>query len=388
MRLSEYVRIACAGFVGALVGAAVVLYLLGATPLGSPSAFGEAANPLAADPSLSGSSIVSEVYYKATPGIVSITSTSDLSASQFFSSPRPEQGAGTGFVVDTGGNIVTNDHVVAGANDLRVTFSDGVTVPARLIGEDPGDDLAVIRVEPAAHSLAALTIGASNNVIVGQPTIVIGNPFNYHNSVSQGIVSGLGRSRPSMNGHLIVDMIQTDAPVNPGNSGGPLLDQAGMVVGVLSQIESPIRGSVGLSFAVPSSTLARVLPQLEAGTTVRQPWIGIDGEAVTPDLVVRLHLPAADGVYVDDASTGGPAALAGVRGATTGSNHQPASTGDIITMVDGVAVNSPGDLGAYLDTHAPTDRVTITYLRDGKPQTASVQLVPWPDQSTSLQPSP
>src|SRR4029079_15630448 len=122
--------------------------------------------------------------------------------------------------------------------------------------------------------------------------------------VSQGIVSGLGRSRPSLNGQLIVDMIQTDAPVNPGNSGGPLLDQTGMVVGVLSQIESPIRGSVGLSFAVPSSTLARVLPQLEAGTTVRQPWIGIDGEAVTPDLVVRLHLPATDGVYVDDASVG------------------------------------------------------------------------------------
>lgn len=388
MRLSEFVRTACAGFVGALVGAAVVLYLLGATPLGAPSAFGEATNPLAADPALSDSSIVSQVYYEATPGIVSITSTSDLSASQFFSSPRPEQGAGTGFVVDTGGNIVTNDHVVAGANDLRVTFSDGKTLPARLVGEDPGDDLAVIRVEPAAHSLAALTIGASNNVIVGQPTIVIGNPFNYHNSVSQGIVSGLGRSRPSMNGHLIVDMIQTDAPVNPGNSGGPLLDQAGMVVGVLSQIESPIRGSVGLSFAVPSSTLARVLPQLEAGTTVRQPWIGIDGEAVTPDLVVRLHLPAADGVYVDDASTGGPAALAGIRGGTTGSSHPPASTGDIITMVDGVDVHSPGDLGAYLDTHAPTDQVTITYLRDGKPQTASVQLVPWPEQSTSLQSSP
>ncbi|HEX5414315.1 MAG TPA: trypsin-like peptidase domain-containing protein [Chloroflexota bacterium] len=381
MRLSIFLRTVCSAFVGALAGAACVLYLLGAAPLGSRSVTEVAAQPRTFVSSFSDSSTITKVYYTDSPGVVSITSTSDPNASRFFTSPRPEQGAGSGFVVDEKGNIVTSDHVVAGASDLRVTFWDSVTLPARVVGEDPGDDLAVIRVDSTAHTLFPLAVGTSNDVLVGQPVIVIGNPFNYHNSVSQGIVSALSRSRPSLNGHLIVDMIQTDAMVNPGNSGGPLLDQNGQVVGVLSQIESPVRGSVGVSFAVPSSTLARVLPQLAAGQTVHQPWIGIDGEAVTPDLVARFHLPVSDGVYVDDASAGGPAAQAGIKGGAAGANHQATGTGDIITMVDGVAVHSPADLGAYVDTRAPTDRVTITYLRDGKSQTALVQLVPWPEQS-------
>ena len=380
MRLSDCVRTAGSVFFGFLGGAALVLYLLGATPLARRSVDGARADVPTALPGAAESDLVSNVYYAASPGVVSITSTSDPTPSRFFSSPRPEQGAGSGFVIDGGGHIVTSDHVVAGASDLRVTFADEATIPAQVIGEDPGDDLAIIKVDPAAHPLHPLTVGTSNDVLVGQPAIVIGNPFNYHESLARGVVSGVGRSRPSTNGHLMVDMIQTDAPVNPGNSGGPLLDQAGMVIGVMSQIESPVRGSVGISFAVPSATLARVLPQLEAGGAVRQPWIGIDGEAVTPALVQRLHLPMSQGVYVNDVAAGGPAALAGLKGAASSPGQPPTDTGDIITQVDEYAVRSPGDLGAYLDTHAPTDRVTITFLRDGKSQRVMVQLVPWPDQ--------
>jgi S1-C subfamily serine protease len=312
---------------------------------------------------------------------VSIVSTVDASPSRFFSSPRPEQGAGSGFVVDDRGFIVTNDHVVDGASQLRVTFSDGSTVPAKVVGHDAGDDLAVVQVDVPASQLHPLSLGDSSLVQVGQPAIVIGNPFNLHNTVTSGIVSALGRGRPILNGRSIPDMIQTDAPANPGNSGGPLLDSQGYVIGVLAQIESPVRGSVGVGFAIPSNTVSQRLAKLEAGETIKQAWLGIAGQTVTADLAKSLDLGTTEGVYVVDVSPKGPVDAAGLIPATATQGGAPGTGGDVITAIDGVAVKAMLDLGAYLAGKSPGDSVTLSVARaSGASKTVTVVLGSWPDQ--------
>src|SRR5713226_7213843 len=239
--MNGFIRTALSAFLGAIVGAATVLYVIHPSTVGSvqatvfrtaPSAAAETGR--SAGPTAAGT--VEAVYQQANPGVVSIVSTVKPDPSRFFSSPRPEQGAGSGFVVDDKGYIVTNDHVVEGASQLRVTFSDGTTVPARVIGHDAGDDLALLQVDVSADRLHALPLGDSSAIQIGQPAIAIGNPFDLHNSVSSGIVSAVGRGRPAVNGRTVPDKIQTDAAVNPGNSGGPLLDEQGEVIGVMTQI--------------------------------------------------------------------------------------------------------------------------------------------------------
>lgn len=388
MLRSDFARTAFSAFLGAIVGAAAVLYLLQVAPVERVQASATRADRIdpngALDAAVTAGAAsaepvpsVASVYARAVPGVVSITS-KDFSTSRFFSAPHPEQGAGSGFVVDRAGYIVTNDHVIDGAGDLRVTFADETTVPAQVIGRDPADDLAVIKVERPADQLQVLPIGNSTEIRIGDPALVIGNPFNLHNSLSVGVISALGRDRTSTNGHVMADLIQTDAAVNPGNSGGPLLDQQGRVVGILTQLESPVRGSVGVAFAVPSSTLSRVYPQLAAGVDLRSPWIGLTGAALTPDLVDQLRLPVSEGIYVDEVIAGGPAARAGIKGASSSANLTSADRGDVITAIDGLPMRSTADLTAYLDTRDPSDQVTLTVIRDGKLTPIVVQLIPWP----------
>jgi S1-C subfamily serine protease len=372
--------------IGAIVGAAVVLYLARPIDVGVARAggFGLATRNTALDDPSTTSSLVQAVYQQANPGVVSIVATLEPTTSQFFTSPQPEQGAGSGFVVDLQGNIVTNDHVVDGANQLKVTFSDGTSVPAKVIGQDPGDDLALVRVDLSTDRLHPLTLGDSSLVQVGQPAVAIGNPFNLHNTVTAGIVSAIGRGRTSLNGREIPDMIQTDAPANPGNSGGPLLDGQGNVIGVLTQIESPVRGSVGVGFAVPSNTVLRQLTKLIAGGTIHYPWLGVSGEPVTADLARRLNLTATDGVYVDAVIPGGPAEAAGVRAAApTGPSGTTGAGGDVITALDGTLVHSIEDVGAILASHNPGDTVSLTVIRGANTLTLTATLGTWPDRQPS-----
>src|SRR6185437_4974115 len=245
-------------------------------------------------------------YAQANLGVVSIETTQSSPVASAFGRPGQAEGAGSGFVVDTQGDVVTNDHVVNGATSLRIVFSDGTTVGGKVVGQDPGDDLAVVKVEAPASQLHPLNIGDSSAVTVGQVVVAIGNPFDLHNTVTSGIVSAVGRTRTAVNGRSIANMIQTDAPVNPGNSGGPLLDDQGNVVGIVSQIESPIRGSVGVGFAIKSATLSRYLSTLESGGKVQHAWLGITGEEITPELAKSLGLSTTSGVYVVSVSAGGP----------------------------------------------------------------------------------
>jgi S1-C subfamily serine protease len=339
-------------------------------------------DPATTDPPATGPT-VPQLYQGANPGVVSIHSSAMPTTTSFFASPRPEQGVGSGFVVDTAGDIVTNFHVIDGASDLLVSFSDGTTAPARLVGQDPGDDLAVIQVSRPADQLHPLTLGDSAAVQVGEPVVAIGNPFDLPNSVTSGIVSALGRSRPAPNGRAMPGLLQTDAPVNPGDSGGPLLDANGRVIGVLAQIESPVLGSVGVGFAIPSDSVATVLPKLLVGQTIPHAWLGVTGDTITPALAQSLHLSVTSGVYVTEVFPGGPGVAAGLK-APPGASAATGATdltpgGDVITSIDGQPLRSVDDLSAYLNTVSPTDTVSLTVIRDDQPLTVRVALAPWPD---------
>jgi len=377
-------RTAIGALLGAVLGAAFVLLFVRAAPVGSAPASVSAAPVKSAsqvDP-VATTSVVQSVYQVANPGVVSIVTTVNSTGS----GPRsqPESGAGSGFVVDNQGNVVTNDHVVEGAKSLQVIFSDGSSAAGKIVGQDPGDDLAVVKVAVASNRLHPLRLADSSAVTVGEPVVAIGNPFNLHNTVTSGIVSALGRTRPSVNGRSIANMIQTDAPVNPGNSGGPLLDAAGNVVGIVAQIESPVRGSVGVGFAIPSDTLSRYLSTLESGGKVQHPWIGISGQDLTPDLAQQLNLPATSGVYVVEVFPGGPADKAGLKGATPSTGRDSLPTGgDVITNVDGNPVHSVQEISSYVDGKSPSSSVILTVLRNGKSMTVTVVLGVWPDQLPS-----
>lgn len=382
-------RVVLAAFFGAAFGAALVLALVRASPIRDAQASGyPSASQLAvdretglADPGVAPSTVES-VYLQSNSGVVSIETTQSSSATSVFGQQDQAEGAGSGFVVDTRGNVVTNDHVVNRATSLRVVFSDGTSAAGKVVGEDPGDDIAVVKVDASASQLHPLTIGDSSTVTVGQPVVAIGNPFDLHNTLTSGIVSALGRTRTSVNGRSIANMIQTDAPVNPGNSGGPLLDAQGKVVGIVSQIESPVRGSVGVGFAIPSNTLTRYLSTLEAGDKVQHAWLGISGEEITPELAKSLGLSTTAGVYVVSVSAGGPADSAGLRGATVedASDRTPTG-GDVITQIDGSPIHSVQDISNYIDDKSPGDSVDLTVQRSGKSVTLSVQLGDWPDQA-------
>lgn len=381
-----FLRTFVSAFLGAIIGAAVVLYFVRTAPVDEAQASvahsATLPGPAASGPGSPSKAAldVTAIYQQANPGVVSIVSTINAAPSQLFRSQRPEEGAGSGFVVDTKGDVVTNDHVIDGANQLQVTFSDGTSVPGHVVGTDPGDDLAVVRVDVSPDRLHPLTFGDSSAVQVGQPAVAIGNPFNLHNTLSSGVVSAVGRTRPSVNGRTIANMIQTDAAANPGNSGGPLLDLQGNVIGVVAQIESPIRGSVGVGFAIPSNVVSQQLAKLEAGGTVSHPWLGISGEALTPDLAQRLNLTVSDGVYVVEVVPNSPADLAGLKGAPSATaGGQAAPGGDVITAINGTPIHAVQDIGNVLATKNAGDSVTLTILRGGSTQTLTAQLAAWPD---------
>jgi S1-C subfamily serine protease len=360
-----------------------------AQPTASASTSGT--SPTAADQGSSGQASLSsaclsaaEVYDRLRPAVVEITST--VSARSPFE-PSAE-GSGSGIVIDEQGLILTNYHVVAEADNLEVTFADGTAVPAQMVGRDPGNDLAVIRADVSDEELSTAPLGDSDAVQVGDPVLAIGNPFNLEGTLTQGIVSALDRAYASENGtRPIRNMIQTDAAVNPGNSGGPLLDCQGEVIGVNTLLENPTGDSVnvGVAFAVPINTAKRFLPDMVAGETVSHPWLGIAGQKITPALAQDIDLPAEAGVYVTLVATGGPAERAGLQGAFSSEAQAARSSslpggGDIIVAADGQSVASVEDLAGYLDTQkTPGDTVELQVLRDGRELSLEATLAEWPD---------
>ena len=265
---------------------------------------------------------------------------------------------GTGFIISASGEIVTNNHVVDGADTVTVKLADGTSLKAEVVGADPATDLAVIRVK-ADHDLPALQWGDSDQLKVGQDVVAIGNPFGLGNTVTAGIVSALGRDIQS---GPFDDYIQTDAAINQGNSGGPLFNADGQVVGINTAIVSPTGGSVGIGFAVPSDMAQKVVADLAADGKVERGWLGVQIQPVTDDIAAAVGIDAAKGALIADVSDGTPAAKAGFR------------RGDIVTAVNGTAVDDPSDLTRLIATAKPGEQVSVALLRAGKPAELEVTL--------------
>jgi putative serine protease PepD len=325
--------------------------------------------------------IVIGVYRTVGPGVVHITST--VLSQDFLFRIVPERGTGSGFIVDDRGYILTNNHVVENADRLEVTLADKSKVPAQLIGRDPNNDLAVIRVTVPREKLTPLKLGDSAQLQVGQIAIAIGNPFGLDRTVTRGVVSALGRSLKADTGRQIRNVIQTDAAINPGNSGGPLLNSRGEVVGINTAIFSPSGGSVGIGFAIPVNTAKKLLPQLIARGRASHPWLGISGMDITPSLAQTLSLPVKEGVMIAQVASGGPAARAGLRGSQRRvrvGNFMVNVGGDIIQALDGQKITGVDDLTAFLDEQKkPGDDLRVAILRDGKAETVLVRLGELPE---------
>jgi S1-C subfamily serine protease len=331
---------------------------------------------------------VAEIYERAAPGVVQITSTVGsgderlrlVPGDVFPQQPLPQEALGSGFVIDKAGHIVTNYHVIEGADEIEVSFSNQDTLTAKLVGSDPSTDIAVLRVEASSRGLTPLEFGDSEEVRVGDPVVAIGNPFGLNRSATYGIVSSVQeRTITAPNGYPIDHVIQTDAAINRGNSGGPLLNDEGEVIGVNSQIETAAgsTGNVGIGFAVPSNTVKNVVAQLIDKGRVDRAYIGIVGTSVDSELARLFRLPADSGVLVERVVAGTPGARAGLRGGTSdviveGQSYRLG--GDVIVALDGERVASLEDLREQLSAHKPGDTVRLEVLRDGKRRTIEIKL--------------
>jgi S1-C subfamily serine protease len=312
-----------------------------------------------------------ELFRRSSPSVVHITTLEtqrDLLSLNVTQVPR---GAGTGFVWDDKGHIVTNFHVIQGGSAARVTLNDQSGFAARLVGAFPDRDLAVLKIEAPAAKLPPIPVGTSRDLAVGQRVYAIGNPFGLDQTLTTGIVSALNREIESFNGRLIRGVVQTDAAINPGNSGGPLLDSAGRLIGVNTQIASPSGASAGIGFAIPVDEVNRIVPRLIRDGRFVRPAIGIS--AGPPALTRALNLPR--GVAVIQVSPNGPAARAGLQPFRRGSGGG-IEPGDVITAINGEAVATLDDMLAAFETRAPGDSVTLTLSRDGKTRQQAVTLGP------------
>jgi S1-C subfamily serine protease len=331
---------------------------------------------------------VAGIYRQSAPGVVQIVSTSrGASSTDLFGDPIPgetQRALGSGFVIDKEGHVVTNYHVVQGASSIEVSFSNQETVSAKIVGTDPSTDLALLKVDVDAKALTPLTLADSDKVQVGDPVAAIGNPFGLERTVTAGIVSALQREVSAPNDFTIDHVIQTDAPINSGNSGGPLIDAQGRVIGVNSQIETANGGggNVGIGFAVPSNTVKSVVAQLLSDGKVDRAFLGVTLQDVQPDVAQVLRLPAKQGVLVASVKPGSPAAKAGIVGGTTqvvvaGDSYQLG--GDMIVAVGGKNVSSVDELRDMIAAHKPGDNVSVTIVtKDGKRVTKSVELARQP----------
>ncbi len=329
------------------------------------------------------------IYKRVNPGVVHVrvvtpVDTGDLpQLPNLPNSPQEyQEGTGSGFVMDKDGHIVTNNHVVADAEEVQVTFADGTSVWARVIGTDPDSDLAVLKVDISASALYPVALGDSDRLEVGQRAIAIGNPYGLRGTLTTGIISALGRSLPLgresevLGGRFTIpELIQTDAAINPGNSGGPLLDSQGEVIGV-NMAYDPSASSIG--FAVPVNTVKRVIPKLITDGRYAYPWLGISGTDLSLDLVEAMNLPVQRGAIISSVTPDSPADKAGLRGSSKTvekSGLELHIGGDVIIAIDGEPVRQFEDILVYILRNTEVGQeVTLTIVRDGREQSVKVKL--------------
>jgi putative serine protease PepD len=336
-----------------------------------------------ADSTGSGGRSVRDIYQQEGRGVAFVTAngvTSDENSP--FGVPQQGTATGSGFAIDKDGYIVTNAHVVQGADSVEVSFSDnGDSIPADVKGVDTSADVAVLKVNPddVKGGIKPVPLGDSSKAHVGDPVIAIGNPFGYTRTVTTGIVSGLQRQITAPNGFTIAHVIQTDAPINPGNSGGPLLDSGGRVIGINSQIATGGgQGSVGIGFAVPINTAKKLLPDLEAGQTIERAYLGVQMQGVTKQLADDLNLASDHGALIVDVTPGSPAAKAGLRGGRTQTSQGVAAGGDLIVAIDGKEMRNQDAVANAIAAHRPGDKVDVEFYRGNDKKTVTVELTKRP----------
>jgi putative serine protease PepD len=301
---------------------------------------------------------INQIYRQASPGVVDITVVSTSQGGSPFGTAQQTQGEGAGVVYDTQGNILTDEHVVAGATSVKVHFQDGRVATAKVLGTDPSTDVAVIHVDVPASELHPVPMADSSRAQVGDPVVAIGSPFSLPETTTQGIVSAVGRSITAPNNYTITGAIQTDAAINPGNSGGPLLDAYGHVLGLNDQIQTQSGSSAGVGFAVPSNTAARIANAIIAGHPVKHPYVGVE-----------LNGNSTGGAQVSSVQSSSPAAQSGMK------------SGDVITAVAGKPITSTEGFIATVDGYAPGQKVTMTVTRGGQSKQLTVTLGTRPNQS-------
>ncbi len=321
---------------------------------------------------------INQLYKMTNPGVVDIRTSGTATSGVFGFGQQPTQGEGAGVVYDSKGNILTDQHVISGASQIRVTFADGKTANASVVGSDPGADVAVIHVSVPSSWLHPLPFADSNNVQVGDPVIAIGSPFSLPNTVTSGIVSAVGRTISAPNQFTIPNAIQTDAPINPGNSGGPLIDGSGHVIGLNDQIDTSNQNSQGqgsssgVGFATPSNSDQRIARQIISTGKAQNAYVG-----------VSLNAQVQGGAAISTTSqssqpivSGGPADKAGLR------------PGDLITAVNGQRISSVNQFVAKIATYSPGDTVTLTVKRGGDTKTLKLTLGSQPATAPSAAQSP
>jgi S1-C subfamily serine protease len=315
------------------------------------------------------------VYRQASPAVANILT--KATEYDFFMDPVPVEGAGSGFVIDPRGYILTNYHVVEGAQTIEVVLGDQSRYPAKFIGADQRNDVALVKIDPKGKQLATLPLGDSSTLQVGQKVLAIGNPFGFQSTLTTGVVSALGRTVQTSQTTFIDEAIQTDAAINRGNSGGPLINSRGEAIGINSAIYTPSGTTAGIGFAIPINTAKRIAHDLITDGRVHQAFLGVETIPVGGYLADALDLPVQDGLLVQQVTRGGPAAAAGIHGGdrlVQAGMQRLYIGGDVIVAIDGQKVASPLDINLVLNRKRPGDGVTVTVYRGGKKMDISLKL--------------
>ena len=354
-------------------------------PLQNPLSSGSNNSPAGAP--LYDENVVTSLYERTIPAVVEIAVVVEPAVNPLipfqFNAPQ-RRGQGSGFFIDGEGHLLTNYHVIEDAVSVNVILHDGTRLPVEIIGTDPRNDVALLKVDTdKAGQIVVLPLADSDQVHPGQMAIALGSPFGLEGSITVGVVSGVERSLAGENMRAIVNVIQTDAAINPGNSGGPLLNSRGEVIGINTAIDS--EGS-GIGFAVPSNMVKSRLPALLAGGEIKTPWLGIRGMKVDSELASTLNLPVEQGVYVIEVLKDSPAHKAGLIGDSNGTTAlEPAGDADVIASIDGRGVTMVEDILGYLNGLQPGDEVTVTLYRGGGKMEVKVVLDAWPDDTLVIE---
>ena len=347
-----------------------------AYPLGSNTKSADKASFAQRDAALTDDEAINvRVYRQASPAVANILT--KATEYDFFMDPVPVEGAGSGFVIDPKGFILTNNHVIEGAQTIEVVLGDQSRYAAKVVGADPRNDVALIKIEPKSKQLVALPLGDSSTIQVGQKVLAIGNPFGFQSTLTTGVISALGRTVQTSQTTFIDEAIQTDAAINRGNSGGPLINSHGEVIGISSAIYTPSGTTAGIGFAIPINTAKRIAHDLITDGRVHQAFLGVETISVGGGLAEALDLPVQEGLLVQTLTRGGPAAQAGLHGgdriAQAGMRRFYVG-GDVIVAIDSQKVANQLDVNLVLNKKRPGDSVSVTVYRGGKKMDISVKL--------------